>query len=349
MDKVFLYPKLKYWAFLLVWFSSFSLAQNKIDALKSKTEVQEFIRSAIKSDTTLTHFELIPIQDFHQYVVYSRTKAIADSLGIDKSFYKGDFDGNGLTDLLFIGDNKCCIGSYHDGNNTVDYSANFSVNIIMDMGNHYSLENILFNQFSKVIPIIKKYGQRDYIEVLYDQQSEDIETKPFRTLHKNITKTLAYNFDTFVEYNPSPTQLPIEKITYESGKCFGKCPIFTLELNKKGKSLFKAKSSNYIENPTDNLPEKLEGEFTTQMISEDFAKLEKMLNYIDFSNLQNDYSRSWTDNQNITSLLTIVYSNGKTKKIRDYSLPGISGTYGLKAFYQVLSDLRFSQNWEKVK
>ncbi|WP_292009635.1 DUF6438 domain-containing protein [Chryseobacterium sp.] len=346
MDKTFLSSKLKYWAFLFLWFCSFSLAQNKIDALKSKTEVQEFVRTAIKSDTLLKNFELVPIQDFHQYVVYSRTKTVADSLGINKSFYKGDFDGNGLTDLLFIGDNKCCTGSYHDGTRTVDYSANFSVNVILDMGGgKYTLENILFNQFSKVIPIIKKHERRDYIEVLYDQQSEDLEARQYRTLHKIITKILIYNFDNFVEYNPSPSQLSVEKIIYETGKCFGKCPIFNLELNKKGESFFFAKSSNFITNS--DIDEKMEGQFATQISSKEFEKLEKILNYIDFSNLENDYSRNWTDNQNSTSLLTIVYNNGQTKKIRDYSLPGISGTYGLKALYSILSELRFNQNWER--
>ena len=77
--------------------------------------------------------------------------------------------------------------------------------------------------------------------------------------------------------------------------------------------------------------------------SGDFAQRVKLLAYIDFPQLENNYSVNWTDDQTVE--LKIIYSSGKIKTISDY---GASGSYGLKKVYKLLFDLRQNQNWKKI-
>ncbi|MBK6499838.1 MAG: hypothetical protein IPG00_17450 [Saprospiraceae bacterium] len=69
----------------------------------------------------------------------------------------------------------------------------------------------------------------------------------------------------------------------------------------------------------------------------------ELINYIDFTNLKQDYYVDWTDDQDCT--LKVVYDNNKVKEVRDY---GLIGTFGLKKLYQQLFELRFNQDWKKI-
>ena len=74
----------------------------------------------------------------------------------------------------------------------------------------------------------------------------------------------------------------------------------------------------------------------------DYSKIVELLNYIDFPNLKDNYAVNLTDDQTCT--LTIIYNNGKVKKIEDY---GLIGTFGLDRFYSLMFELRFNQEWKK--
>ena len=74
----------------------------------------------------------------------------------------------------------------------------------------------------------------------------------------------------------------------------------------------------------------------------DIDKLEEILNYCEFDNLDKEYTVMHTDDQ--TGDLKITYNNGKVKTISDY---GMIGTYGLKILYKKLAELRFNQKWRK--
>jgi len=181
-----------------------------------------------------------------------------------------------------------------------------------------------------------------------------LEASTYKLNSKIIKKTLDYKFDDFIEYNPSPaTYYSIQKIEYVTGMCYGTCPMFSIELNKNGASKFIAKAFNFTDENDPKVLDKAyeilnkgknEGYFEVKIKDADFLNFEDILNYINFSTLEEDYAVRWTDDQSCT--LTITYDNGKTKTIKDY---GLSGTYGLKLLYQKLFDLRFNQDWKKIK
>lgn len=340
----------------LFLFSQFCFGQkvvSTIDLLQTEADVQNFVRSCSKSkEDYLSSFELKTIGSFNEnyYHISEKLKKTADSLGIDKSFYKGDFDHNGRNDLIFIGDDKSCQGMSPDTKES--FSCNSSVKVIFDMGNDYIIKNLLPNHFDFIVPVVTKIDNKDYISVFLEEQTIDPDSNDYRYISTIIHKTLDYKtFNSFIEYNPDPKDYSIQKIVYETGMCFGTCPMFKLELNKNGKSTFIAKVYNFIDHndPKAEIKamkkfKKGEGTFEATIKESDFQNIENLLNYIDFPELKNEYSVNWTDDH--SSLLTITYNNGQVKKIDDY---GLVGTYGLKKLYNILFDLRFSQNWKKIK
>lgn len=337
--------------FIVVFFSQFYFSQgktlSKIDSLKNDLEVENFIHSCSKDKTdALAKFELRTIKNFSVDLISNKIKKIADSLGIKQSYYKGDFDHNGKTDLLFIGDNKKCITYSKE---TDESFCDTSVNVIFDRDNTYVLKDLLPNHHDFVVPRPLQINGKDYISIFYELNGFIFESE--KEKERTLSQTLTYQWDDFIEYNPNPPSHSITKIVYQTSQCFGTCPIFTLELNKKGSSSFRAKVFNFIDENDPKAEEKAmknykkgEGNFTTQIRSADFEKIEKILNYINFPTLQDGYAVSWTDDQ--SSRLKITYDNGKTKTIEDY---GLVGTYGLKSLYKMLFDLRFNQDWKKVK
>lgn len=99
---------------------------SKIDSLETIDDVQKFVRTF---NSKYHKFKLKRIQDFNRYEpTDSTTKIIANELGITKSYYKADFDRNGYTDLLVIGDNQNCI--MESGK-----SCSFNSLVIMNFGN----------------------------------------------------------------------------------------------------------------------------------------------------------------------------------------------------------------------
>lgn len=333
----------------LITFSQFYFSQSrilsKIDSLETEKEVETFIRSCSKTkDDFLSEFELKTIQSFDDNNLSQKIKREATRQNITKSFYKGDFDHNGRTDLIFIGDDKSCTSSQQnkDGSN----SCNTSTKVIFDLGNSFSVKNLQPNHNDFVIPKVSKINGKDYITIFYEETS-------FFSDSKILSKTLDFQFDHLIEYNPTPKNYSIKKIAFKTGMCFGTCPAFWLELNKEGNSKFIAEAYNFINENDPKAEEKTfknlnkgkkEGTFETKIKIEDFNELEKILTIIDFPQLKDSYHVNWTDDQ--TSYLAVTYDNGKVKNIQDY---GLVGTYGLRLLYKKLFDIRFNQDWQKVK
>ena len=322
---------------------------SKIDSLGTIPEVESFIRSCSKSkDDFLSKFTLKTIKDFDNTVISPKIKKKAKALGVGKSFYKGDFNHDGRTDLLFIGDNKSCIQTSMDSKKEI--SCNTSVKVIFDLESGYVLKDVMRRHRDFTIPKVIKINGMDYINITYEDNSMFSNTP-----EKMLSKILTYKFDDFIEYNSQPKKHSIKQISYKAGPCYGTCPIFELELNKNKISTFTAFAFNFIDdndraaaaNAIGNLNKgKNEGVFKSQIKPSDIAAIEELLNYIDFPNLNNSYSISATDNP--SSTLTIVYNTGKIKKIKKIEDYGLVGTYGLKKLYKILFNLRFNQDWEKI-
>ncbi|MFT3796481.1 hypothetical protein [Flavobacterium sp.] len=85
-------------------------------------------------------------------------KIIADSLGINKNFYKADFDNNGYTDLLIIGDNHTCWGT----NGSCDFSSFVLMNFEKDSINAIDIKN---NHHSFIVPRIIYENKQPFLEI----------------------------------------------------------------------------------------------------------------------------------------------------------------------------------------
>jgi hypothetical protein len=305
---------------------------SEIDNLKSQTEVQNLIRKNFKD---LSKYEVKKIQDFkrNDFVCEANVK-LADELGVNESFYRTDFDKNGFTDLLIIGDDFSCYGG-------MDESCSFRPIVLLNFGNEkYKIVNISQNFDDYYTPkIVSKNGQ-NLLEI-YRTRIKDWENK---ITYKNPQKQiLAYKFDDFIEYNSNnQNYIPIQKIEFSTSGCYGTCPVFDLEINQNQDAKFIAKQFNFNKE-LETWSDKNEGTFQTKIKDKDFNTLIKLLAYIDFPQLENNYSVNWTDDQTVE--LKIIYSSGKIKTISDY---GASGSYGLKKVYKLLFDLRQNQNWKKI-
>ena len=291
---------------------------SKIDSLKTISEIEQFIYT---SDSNYSFFKLKRIIDFPKKdIMYEVGIAIADSLKINKSFYKEDLDNNGYRDLIVTGST-----SYNDifySFTLLNYSKD-SIKIIdtRPMRHTFTIPKIVYVEKQPLVEI--------YYPDMFDWKTQKI---------KKIKRLVTVKFGNYIEFNESPKISNIEKIEFSTTGCFGTCPIFEIVLNKDKTAIFKPHRYNLTE--TENEEKQI---FQTKVDSRTFNEIITILNYIDFPKLQNDYSVSWTDDQ--SSTLKITYNNGKIKTIRDY---GLTGTYGLRKLYDFLFRVRKSQNWKNT-
>lgn len=306
----------------------------EIDKLNSDKEIEDFIR---KSDTNYREFKLKNIQDFKRDNQDSLNRILAKQLHINHSFTKADLDNNGLTDLLAIGDNNK-VRSYDDNGNEVSYD--FTTIVLMNFKNGFKIIDINKDRHNPITPKIEYDNNQPF---LVNYTSRWIPNKKLKN-HEKTRSKLTYKFEDFIEFNENPKKHLIEKIEYSTGPCFGSCPIFKLEINKNRTAIFHAEEYNFSDEISHALNQKDEGKFRTVISEKEFNELIDILNYIDFSALQENYWVYWTDDQ--SSDLKITFDNGKTKTIHDY---GLIGTYGLKRTYEILFNLRKNQNWKRIK
>lgn len=302
--------------FAFFFIFQFVLGQNRnMDNMNSNQDVENLINSFL--DERYKVFKLKPIGEFStKYDVNNSCKRISDSLNITKTMYKCDFDNNGFTDMMVMGD-----------------FFGFNIFVVMNFGNDSLQLNRLTRRSSQncVFPKIINDSKIDFYYVTEpDRMSKE---KPILT-----KKTLVYKFGDFVEYNKNPGNYDIEKIEYQTSMCFGTCPKFHLDIADNRKAIFNAE--NYNRETRES--KEIQGKFETTINVKEYHQLVDLLNYINFPNLKDNYAVSWTDDQSCT--LRITYNNGKTKEIKDY---GLIGTYGLDRLYQLLFELRFNQDWRK--
>lgn len=142
------------------------------------------------------------------------------------------------------------------------------------------------------------------------------------------------------------TATNIQQIEYQATGCFGTCPIFTLTIQRDKSANFEAERFNFSQEMSkEAFSKEREGSFTTNIKSNDYQTLIKLINSVKPKTLKDYYG-----NDNITDLptsyLRIKYDDGTSKIIKDY---GKNGTTELKKVYQFIEELRFNQNWKKIK
>ncbi len=253
----------------------------------------------------------------------SECKKVCDSLKI-KAWQKGDFNNDGNSDILF---------SARNGNNY------FVLCIITEGKNKY-----------EIIPITRElssYSQGSCAVVHYSNLKTSIDYYYFRSVYdpKNtypkpafIKTQLVYEYGDFIEVNNNPYQHAIEKIIFTQSKGNFESPAYNLSITND-KSAIWAWDSKYYNVVKGK---EVKGSYETKLINYNYSYLIQLLNYIDFENLDNNYSVPWTDD--LSCVIMITYDNGKVKRISDY---GCMGTFGLQRTYKILFKLWDTQDWHK--
>lgn len=303
-----------------------------IDALNDNKEVEEYL---FEIDSGYAGFRVKPFASLKtgSHDMDSINRILAGQHGIDKGFYKADFDNNGYTDMVVIG------GYDSDKEDNILF-LNPNAFVIMNFGpkgikmTNFSDEKVPGSGYPFVPQVIRKDNQSLIA-------AHTISRNPVTFAIDTVTHILTYKFDRFLEYNPKPVQHKIEKIQFATTGCYGTCPVFQLTIHSDRTAFFVAQMFNF--DTDEERDYEKEGFFKTSINKSDYDRLISLLNYIDFEQLEDNYSVNHTDDQ--TGLLIVTYDGGKTKRINDY---GLVGTSGLSEVYKMMFDLRTSQKWIKA-
>ena len=280
---------------------------NYIDSIENAKQITDLI---LKTDDRYKEWKINESLIFENRYPGKNCKKIADSLKV-QPWTKADFDNNGLTDILVM-------GNWYD----------HSVICILDKGGKYEIKPITRRSFQDcTFPVVEDNKIKYYFE---SEPEPENRGKP-RKLHEI---TLTYKFGDFIEENQTPSNHKIEKVEYSTAGCFGFCPIYKLAINSDKTAKWNAEKYNQINK------KEFKGNFRSTITQNKFDEIINLLNFIDFETLKDNYEVNWTDDQ--TSTLKITYDNGKVKSIIDY---GLIGTYGLDRIYQLLYELRKNQRW----
>lgn len=278
---------------------------NKIDDIKTVGQVQKLLKSIDKHYADFKVIDPTTSTD-------KNCKRVFDSLKI-KPYTKADFDNNGYTDLIVVG----------------QWSDPSIVCIFGEGENKFSINRLTRRSFQDCsFPVVHTNGNQHIIDYYYFKESED--WRQYDTTKDLQSKKLIYKFGDFIEYNYLPKDYIIQKIEYATTMCFGACPVFNLTINSDHSAVYNALKYN-----------EPDGKFNVAVDDKSYAELPGILNYIDFPRLKDSYRVGWTDDQTCT--LKITYDHGKTKTITDY---GKIGTYGLNRVYDIIFALRQNQLWK---
>ncbi len=279
---------------------------NFIDSIQTAQQIEELIK---KIDVRYKYFDVNIDLKFPS----ERCQKLSDSLKIEP-WSIVDFDNNGLSDLLVVG------------------QGGHSITCIFDKGNDkYEIKRINSSN-DCTFPVVRTINKSNIIDYYYPINTSGLDWhKPQISEHI----ILIYKFGDFIEQNLDPTEKMIEKIEYAVSGCYGPCPVFNLTIDSEKSAYWNAEMDNIINE------KEFKGHYRSSIDEVHYEQIVDLLNYIDFTKLNGNYSVDWTDDQ--TARLKITYNNGETKSINDN---GLIGTHGLSRLYQLLSELRLNQEWK---
>ncbi|WP_291146899.1 DUF6438 domain-containing protein [Flavobacterium sp. UBA7680] len=304
---------------------------NESSILENKAEIEKYVHANSKR---FAKFELKKIHDFppERDAQDSICRRIGDSLKINEYYYKADFDNNGLTDFLLIGDDYNC-----DESRSI--SCNFSSLVMMKFPkDSVKIYNLNIGG-GCIIPKIVKRNNQTILEV-YNRRRGILNAKG----NNVVQHTLIYKYDGFIDYNEEYAKHSIEKIEFSTFGCYGTCPVFLLVIDKERNSTFFAERFNFgseEEKMKKMTSYNREGTFKTVIKQENYNQILGLLEYMNFANFKNENMGYEEDSGN--SILKITYDNGKEKIIENN---GSIGNYSLDRLFDLLSELRFNQKWE---
>jgi hypothetical protein len=279
--------------------------QSKIDAIATAADVETLLKT------------IDPV--YEGFKVNTKLKCsekegqkIIKNQGV-KPWTKVDLDNNGSTDLLINGwENNAPL-----------------VLCVVDSGqNHFSVLQVNGKSGQTcMFAVVTNTGKSKTIIAYYPEPVIRNTKQKGRSLLKT---QLALHHGELLESTGSPANHHIEKIEYSTTMCYGRCPVFSLVINGDKSASFTGVKFN-----TKN------GNFSTTIDDKSFDAIVDVLNFIDFTRLDDSYRVMHTDAQ--TATLKITYDGGKEKSIGDY---GLRGTAGLTKLHALLFQLRDTQDWK---
>jgi hypothetical protein len=130
-------------------------------------------------------------------------------------------------------------------------------------------------------------------------------------------------------------ELDITKITLERTSCFGTCPVYTLTIHRSGEVEYEGK---------DQVRQK--GSRTGRISTEDFERLVRKIEEINFFNLNDRYDGKNPDGSGVTvtdlpTRKTSVTRGNRTKTVENY----FRGPKGLKELEDLIDELTKAADW----
>ena len=264
----------------------------------------------LKSDGDALSFlkKNFPALDRFQYGTNSTGKSSES-----KKWDVTDFDRNGKADLLISGT--------ADGVRNVAY-------VVLDVGDdHYRLEDVSPGGYYLVpVAVIKKIGSDNAILLVQSVSGRE------------WLDTLTFKYGVFLRYHPPGITKKISLLHYRSTGCPGDCPVYKLIIDSSNVTL-EAMGPGGMNMKRDDT---LRGIYYSKLTREKFNELTELVNYIDISSLNSNYSVSNTDVP--TGIIEVVFTDGTFKRIDDY---GKVGTPGLRVLHEYLNQIRLSETWKR--
>lgn len=291
---------------LLSLMGTANLYANKVDQLNTDRDVELFINSLQQKKSR----QKLTIHTDDQILVSGGGLAGVAQV---KNWQKADLNNDGFTDLVI---------------NT--FSGTYKPYVVMDNGNNTFKAIALFysseSEFAKITTV-----DNQQMVLFYSTKaiSPSVDKPVFMRKDSITIDTLIYKFNSFVEYNPTPVNKEIAGIYFKTDLCFGTCPVFSIDMNSNGRSIYVGGKFNEDEGT-------FKGTVSTKMRRPFFD----LINYLNLDKIQNSYSVNWTDSP--TCWLTIRFKNGTEKTIKDY---GELGTFGLRRLYGMFAHLKEDQLW----
>jgi hypothetical protein len=221
---------------------------------------------------------------------------------------KADFDNNGRTDLLVWG--------------SFSKYAKPITACFLDLGPQNIQTQVVSkrNLVCDVITVIT-VRKRPAIQLAHLTYSKQTSTNC-------QLDTIIHDGTGFIGYNAHPENYHIQQVRLSVSKCYGRCPVYTIEINSDLTINYQAIAYN-----------KKQGSFTDSLDRNTVQSLYSLLSYIRFPNLE-DRTR-FVNPDLSTYTLTITYADGQEKKIGG---TGYTEHLGLERVYRILADIKTQQD-----
>ena len=228
-----------------------------------------------------------------------------------QTWFKADFDHNGLPDLLVLARRK-------------DIPFVFCV---LDMGTKFQVVRNFYNAVKRRQPVarvVARSGQ-DLLEYADFARMRGGRGQ----LVGRRTSLLSFVAGGFVEYNPRPVPCQLKQLTYES--------FYAYHQTVRTRIAVKGDSIQFWEQRTDihDSTQTSQAQQRKTLTPAQRQKLVQLLSYINYSALRSNYGRSHINHRPHVELM-IEDERGKKKNIDD--LNGM-GTLGLRRLYALLHEL----------